>query len=150
LVATAEFAEQGAAPSPDGRWLAYSSNETGRLEVYVSPFPDVESGKVQVSSDGGRDPLWANSGSELFYLDFERRLIAARVATVPSFTVLQRETLFTNPPRTMSQRITDFYDIAPDDQRFLMGRLAAGASPDVFGVVLVQNFFEELKARVGR
>jgi len=150
LVATAEFAEQGAAPSPDGRWLAYSSNETGRLEVYVSPFPDVESDKVQVSSDGGRDPLWANSGSELFYLDFERRLIAVRVATTPSFTVLQSQTLFTNPPRIMSQRITDFYDIARDDQRFLMGRLAAGASPDVFGVVLVQNFFEELIEKVGR
>ncbi|MDA2914999.1 hypothetical protein MYX77_13790, partial [Acidobacteriia bacterium AH_259_A11_L15] len=62
-----QFAEGGAAISPDGRWVAYHSNETGRREVYVRPFPNVEEGKWQISSDGGRGTIWGPQGQELFY-----------------------------------------------------------------------------------
>ena len=78
LVAT-QFTETGPALSPDGRWLAYSSGESGRGEVYVRPFPDVESGRVQVSTNGGSNPRWANSGTELFFVDADRRLNAAQL-----------------------------------------------------------------------
>ena len=149
LVATAEFAEQDPALSPDGRWLAYATNETGRLEVYVSPFPDVDSDKVRVSIGGGSVPLWAHSGTELFFMDLDQRLIATQVTTAAGFSVVQRETLFTLPPGILASDITDFYDIAPDDQRFLMARRPGGLLGGADDFILVQNFFEELRQRMG-
>ena len=149
LVATAEFAEQAPALSPDGRWLAYSSDETGRLEVYVRPFPNVDSTRVRVSTDGGQAPLWAHSGRELFFVDADRRLVAAEVETDSGFRVLERETLFTLGPDYLLNEATDFYDIAPDDQQFLMGRRGGVASGADSRFILVQNFFEVLKERVG-
>ena len=148
LVATAEFVEEAPALSPDGRWLAYASDETGRTEVYVRPFPNVDSGKVRVSTDGGLGPLWGNSGSELFFVDADRRLIAAEVQTDSAFRVVQRQTLFAVPPGYLVAGNSDFYDIAPDDQHFLMGRSFA-LSGNTISYILVQNWFEELKQRMG-
>jgi len=154
LVAT-EFGERGPALSPDGRWLAYSSNSSGREEVYVRPFPDVDSGLEQVSVGGGSNPVWARSGAELFFVDTERRMNVARVETTSDFQVLDREVLFTLTPELIGYSTgdggDDFYDVAPGDQRFLMGRLVndgAEESQDLQRLVLVQNFFEELKRRV--
>ncbi len=62
------FTERNGEVSPDGRWLAYEANDSGRFEIYVRPFPDVSSGHWQVSTDGGTRPLWARDGHELFYL----------------------------------------------------------------------------------
>ena len=73
--------------SPDGRWLAYVSDETGSSEVYVRAFPDVNSGKWQVSTGGGVMPMWAHDGRELYYLDNNRSLVAARVDTDSGFQV---------------------------------------------------------------
>ena len=73
--------------SPDGRWLAYVSDETGSKEVFVRAFPDVNSGKWQVSTDGGVMPMWANSGRELYYLDDNLGLVAAQVDTDSGFRV---------------------------------------------------------------
>ena len=153
LVATAEFAEQDPALSSDGRWLAYTSNETGRAEVYVRPFPDVDSYRVRLSTDGGSGPLWANSGSELFFVDADRRLIVVEVETDSEIRIVQRKTLFTIGPEYRLGGLSggsDFYDIAPDDQRFLMGRFAgtAALSGDGRRFILVQNFFEELERLV--
>ena len=153
LVATAEFAEQDPALSSDGRWLAYTSNRTGRAEIYVSPFPEVGSARVPVSTGGGVGPLWARSGSELFFVDADRRLIAARVETDSEFRVLDREPLFILGPEYLIASLdgtSHFYDISLDDQQFLMGRSASSAS--IGGgskIVVVQNFFEELKERAG-
>ena len=63
------FAERNGEISPDGRWLAYESNESGQYQIYVRPFPRVESGRWQVSTAGGTRPLWARNGRELFYLE---------------------------------------------------------------------------------
>ncbi len=150
LIATAEFAEQDPALSPDGRWLAYTSDLSGRNEVYVSPFPNVDSGRVPVSTEGGFGPRWAHSGRELFFVDADRRLVAAEVETASGFGVLERETLFALGSEYFVIEGADFYDIAPDDQRFLMARLASGlwgSADDRF--ILVTNWFEELKERVG-
>ena len=62
------FFERNGEVSPDGRWLAYESNESGQFEVFVRPFPDVNKGRWQVSTGGGTQPLWARNGQELFYL----------------------------------------------------------------------------------
>ena len=152
LVATPDFAEQDPALSPDGRWLAYASDETGRNEVYVRPFPNVDSTRVRISTDGGFGPLWAHSGDELFFVDAAgSSVIAAQVETAPEFRVLQRETLFALEAGSAVGAGFDSYDIAPDDQRFLMIRLALTGPSDGGDAryILVQNFFEELRERAG-
>lgn len=145
LVATEAFDEVVPSLSPDGRWLLYSSNETGQYEVYVRPFPIVDSPAVRVSRDGGRSPRWAHSGRELFYVS-NGNLISVAVRTDNQFTVLQRETLFSLPLLTSLSPTIHIFDVSSDDQQFLF------VLPSLFSnsrVVLVQNFFEVLKERVG-
>ncbi len=132
--------------SPDGRWLAYVSNELGRAEVWVVPFPDVDSGKWLVSESGGLAPLWAHSGRELFFLTPRNQVIVAAVETEPSFAITDRQLLFQLGPDFAIDRFHTAYDISLDDQRFLMVR---GATPPVRQLVVVENFFEVLKERVG-
>ncbi len=147
-----EYDEVEPALSPDGRWLAYISNETGSYEVYVRPFPDVSTGKWQVSTEGGIMPVWAHSGLELFFMDDSRDLIAAEFDAGSSGSpVGEKETLFTLPPRYFVSPANTVYGIAPDDQRFLMARPYQGSAEESFvsELILVQNFFEELEQRVG-
>ena len=73
------FVERNGEISPDGRWLAYESNASGRFQIYVRPFPDVDGGQWQVSTDGGTQPLWARNGEELFYIAPDRTLNSVRV-----------------------------------------------------------------------
>ena len=149
LVVSDEFTEWGPALSPDGRWLAYSSDQTGREEVYVRPFPDVGSSRDQVSVGGGSNPRWAHGGGELFYFDEDGRFISASLQTEPDFRVLTRETLFTlGPEYLLGDGGADYYDVAPDDQRFLLGRLAGEPGPGPGRYVVVLNFFEELRRLV--
>jgi len=156
LVADGTDQEEGPALSPDGRWLAYTSTETGRPEVFVRPFPDVDSGKYPVSRDGGIRPLWAPGGDELFF--FQRgeggqlgggpgAMMVARVRTEPTFEVLAIDTLYTLPEGYVSSTNGDFYDVTPDGQRFLMGRVVESART-VSRYILVQNFLEELRRLV--
>ncbi len=147
LVANAGFEEQDPALSSDGRWLAYTSDRTGRPEVYVSPFPNVDSRRVPVSTAGGFAPRWAHNGRELFFVN-DGALVAAVYETEPEFRVLQRETLFPLPTGGPMLEGFDFYQVAPDDQRFLMPSLRADAASGA-EYILVQNFFEELKELAG-
>jgi serine/threonine-protein kinase len=133
--------EQDPAVSPDGRWLAYVSNESGRSEVFVRPFPNVADGRSQVSINGGQYPRWSRDGRELYYVDPLGVIVATQFATEPTFRVLEQEMLFTLQGMNL-------YDVASDG-RFLVleSADAAGAGGDV---ILVQNFFEELRRTVGR
>ena len=143
---TSEFDERAIALSSDGRWLAYESDETGRNEVYVRPFPATEGGKWQVSTNGGSAPLWAHSARELFYLGPQNELVAVQVVSGPeSWTT---EPLFTVGPEYVSSANYTWFDVAPDDQRFLMVRIPPGAA-QTSELIVVENFFEELKAKVG-
>ncbi len=102
--------------SPDGRWIAYNSDETGRYEVFVRPFPEVEGGKWQVSAQGGVAPLWAYSGRELFYRNANGDLVAAQVETDPSFRVVERRALFAIPSGMSVDEagyISGLYDTSP-------------------------------------
>ncbi|HIE93705.1 MAG TPA: hypothetical protein EYQ83_12885 [Acidobacteria bacterium] len=144
--------DEGApALSPDGRWLAYSSDRTGRREVYVRAFPDVGSSRSQVSVNGGNSPRWAPNGGELFYVDADSNMVAAQVETTAEFRVVQRESLFTIGAEFLDPRNRTF-EVSPMDGRFLMLRLArGGAVDDPAGTqfVLVQNSFRELRERAG-
>ena len=149
LVATPQYAEQAPALSPDGRWLAYTSNETGQNEAFVRPFPNVDDLKVTVSSDWGIVPLWAHSGRELFFVDNERRCVAAQVVTEPTFRVVELRPLFEIPPGYPFPQNGAPYDITLDDHQFLMARVFESGAEDAQRVVLVTNWFEELRERVG-
>jgi serine/threonine-protein kinase len=129
LVVT-EFDEKAIGMSPDGRWLVYESDETGRNEVYVRPFPAVADGKWQVSTGGGVMPRWSHSGRELFYINAENAMVAALIAPGPAFSVGDRRMLFTIPGAVLFRQDEQYalYDVAPGDQRFLMMR--AVTSPD--------------------
>jgi Tol biopolymer transport system component/tRNA A-37 threonylcarbamoyl transferase component Bud32 len=136
--------------SPDGRWLAYESDETGRDEVYVRPFPDVESGKWQVSTAGGDLPLWAHSGRELFYRSPTGEMMVAPVSVSGDrgFAVADRKVLFKFGPEYPGNTNYTAWDMSPDDQRFLLVRSRGGAQTERnSSLILVTNWFEELRAK---
>jgi Tol biopolymer transport system component len=140
------FLEGSPAISPDGRWIAYSSNETGRNEIYVRPFPDVERGKSQVSIDGGVEPRWAPNGRELFFYNpgptrGTRTMSVVPVQTTPTFVAGKPAILFPAPNTTAA------FDLSPDG-RFLFSVLAAEPVTQSNEIVVVQNWIEELKARM--
>ena len=140
-----EFAERSISLSPDGRWLAYVSNRSGRDEVYVSPFPDAGGFLQQVSTDGGRDPVWAHSGRELFYVNGAQNLVAVQVTGDPAFVAGQQEVLFSGAPFVLTPGQAS-YDVSPDDQRFVM--LSSGIVDSSAEIIWIENWFEELKERV--
>ncbi|HEX5818169.1 MAG TPA: protein kinase [Gemmatimonadales bacterium] len=149
LVAQPDVDESAPALSPDGRWLAYESDETGRSEIYVRPFPATDSGKWQVSTNGGQAPLWAHSGRELFYVDAERNMVAAPVQGGAEFRLGARRALF-NLGEDLYLVSGEYYtpfDLSRDDQRFLMAR-ALRRAESTRSFLLVENWFEELKAKV--
>ena len=130
--------ESDARVSPDGHWVAYQSNQSGRFEVYVRAFPGA-SRSWQVSPDGGKIPVWARNGRELFYRN-DNRMMAVDVSTTPAFTAGRPRRLFEGS----YLQGTGSYDIASDG-RFLMIKHEPHALTEL---VLVQNWFEELKQRV--
>jgi serine/threonine-protein kinase len=151
LVGSTDFDEVAPALSPDGRWLAYTSFETGAPQVYVRPFPDVDQGRWQVSSGaGGSASVWSHSGNELFYAT-QAGWVAARIDTSAGFRVVSSEVItWPSPvPPVRTDVAGGWYDISPDDRRILAVRPATveeqEAAPEL---ILVQNFFEELNAQV--
>jgi eukaryotic-like serine/threonine-protein kinase len=106
--------------SPDGKWVAYSSNESGRWEIYVSSFPDAK-GKWQVSNTGGDQPRWRSDGKELFYLSADSKMMAAPVNTGTNFDAGAPVPLFQANPREMVATSELFsYDVSSDGQKFLI------------------------------
>jgi eukaryotic-like serine/threonine-protein kinase len=133
------FDENQAEISPDGRWIAYQSNESGMQEIYVRPFPDVDKGRWQVSNGGAFHPRWSRDGRELFFRQPGGVMAAVAVrADGSSFAAAKPVALFST---------TNYggYDVAPDG-RFLV--IKFGVFNQQQQVVLVQNWIEELKARV--
>jgi eukaryotic-like serine/threonine-protein kinase len=150
------FQESEHALSPDGRWLAYTSLESGRSQVYVVPFPNTTAAKWIVSTDGGASPAWSHRGRELFYLDDGGNLISVQVKTDLTFSMGPATTLFAWPAATsVVQTQGTFigagrrqFDVAPDDQRFLMLRSVGGSEAE--RLVMVDNWFAELRAKETR
>ncbi len=132
-------AEYGPRLSPDDRWVAYSSDESGDQQVYVRPFPSLGA-RVQVSVDGGSEPVWSADGKRLYYRR-NRLLKAATFAATPAFAVTSREELFEGD--FVFQAVHAEYDVSPDGAHFLMLKLAGS---DVQTIV-VQNWLYELRAR---
>jgi eukaryotic-like serine/threonine-protein kinase len=149
LLAT-EAAERALAISPDGRWIAYESDRTGEYEVYVERFPAM-GGREQISVDGGRHPVWSAGQEELFYRrPSDGAMMAASVDPASSRVTGTPRMVFEGPGYRLAQPLCGQrrqYDVAPDGRRFLMISDAAPAAPRI---VIVQNWFEELKRLVPR
>ena len=139
------FTESAARFSPDGRWLAYISDESGRSEIYVQPYPG-PGGKWQISTEGGKEPVWNPNGRELFYRSGDK-MMAVDITTQPGFAAGKPRMLFEGQYQPTPATIPN-YDVTPDGQRFLMLKPVeqAQAAPTQINVVL--NWFEELKRRV--
>ena len=136
------FNELNADVSPDGRWIAYQSDESGRHEVYVRPFPNAAGGRWHVSVNGGTRPLWSRDGRELFFLDPDRRMTVVEVRAGATLTVSAPRTLFDTASFGLEGQGRNF-DIAPDGRRLLMVRNLPPPA-DVPSLVLVQNWLAEL------
>ena len=116
-----EFSEITPRFSPDGRWLAYASEETGGYEIYVRPYPE-PGARALISTDGGVDPVWSRDGRELFYRN-GRAMMVVSIETEPSFSASRPQQLFTGPYLSTDETvgaIKDHYDISPDGEHFLM------------------------------
>ena len=140
-------AEYSPAVSPDGKWLAYVSDETGRYEVYVTSMAAPGEAKWAVSTSGGLTPRWSHRGDELFYLDLRANMIATHVATIPSFAVQSTRVLFNASDFIQTAVSRRNFDVARDDQRFLMVQRADGAKRGQ--VVVVEHWADEM-ARKGK
>jgi eukaryotic-like serine/threonine-protein kinase len=137
------FNESASAFSPDGRWIAYASDESGRPEIYVQSFPG-PGGKWQVSTEGGAQPLWNRNGRELLYRSGDR-IMSMEVSVQTAFAGGVSRQVFAG--RYADPVIVPTYDITPDGQRFLMLKPSEQQVPSN-QIVIVQNWFEELKRRV--
>jgi Tol biopolymer transport system component len=147
------FADGYPAVSPDGRWLAYSSDESGRNEVYVQPYPGPGPRQL-VSIDGGTGPAWSRDGHELFYTSTQTvggqavptRMMAVAVGMKAPFSASAPRMLFQGTYGATAGIRS--YDVSTDGRRFLMVTQKERAPVKVTTMILVQNWVEELKARV--
>jgi Tol biopolymer transport system component len=134
--------ESGPIFSPDGRWVAYWSDESGRSEIYVRPFPG-PGGKVQISTEGGTEPMWARNGRELFYRNSDK-MMASDVETRPAFAASKPKLLFEGHYETGIFAFDTNYDVSPDGQNFLMVKAGEQESAATqLNVVL--NWSDELR-----
>ena len=135
--------ETGAVFSPDGHWVAYRSNESGRQEIYVQPFPTTGA-KWQISTDGGEEAAWVQTrtGQEIFYRN-GNKMMAVDITTEPAFTSGTPKLLFEGEYTAFGPRAE--YDVTPDGERFLMIK---ESEKQVTQIQVVLNWFEELKRLV--
>jgi len=132
--------------SPDGHWIAYDSDETGRHEIFVRPYPG-PGAPSPISTDGGTEPVWnPNRGElELFYRN-GNKMMAVEIKTQPAFLASKPRVLFERA-YVLTPRSFPDYDVSPDGQRFLMLKATEQSQvPEQINVVL--NWFEDLKRRV--
>jgi Tol biopolymer transport system component len=144
-VAAGGFDEYAPALSPDSKWIAYVSVESGREEVYVRPFPDTDRGRWQVSTAGGAGPAWSHSGGELFYTTPADSLVSATVTGNPDFQVTGRRALFSTQPFVVLP-FHRSYDVSPDDQSFIFFQRSTASGAEANRLTVVLNWFTELRS----
>ena len=134
--------------SPNGKFIAYSTNEAGRFEVFINTYPDL-TGKWQVSTEGGLVPRWSGDGKELYYYTYQNKMVSVAIQTQPVFSLGRSIELFDLTQMYNPLIGTANYGISPDDQRFLMMRNTnSSSSATAFNVIL--NWVEELESRFAK
>ena len=134
------FNEMAPMISPDGHWLAYNSDESGRDEVYVRPFPG-PGGKWQISTAGGERPVWSKKAHELFYRSDEGMMVASYTTTPEAFIA--------SKPRfwAAKKNLGRFFDLAPDGNRFVVGQEEGSEQTAPTHATILLNFSDELRRR---
>jgi Tol biopolymer transport system component len=145
------YAERNPAISPDGRFVAFEWSESGRPQIYVAPFPDVTSGRWQItdaSTGSGTKPVWAPNGHELFFIG-SGALYSVPVAVTPAFAAGKPQKLFN--VRDFPVNGGRYYDVSRDGRRFVVIKDAAptDSAANLPQLVVVVNFMEELKSKLG-
>ena len=131
--------------SPDGKWIAFLSDETGSNQLYVRPFPDVDRGRWAISQGtNATSPVWSPDSRELFYIEPARReVVAVSITTAPEFE--------TGTPRVLFRLPDDAYErhfATVDGKRFLIARQLPSATPSRATLVVAENWFQELRRRM--
>ena len=145
------YVERRSVLSPDGRWIAYNGDESGRMEIFVRPFPNVDDGKEQVSAMGGTQPWWSRAGDELFYFAPTGEVMGLPVGSgadwsgSPPAIVLDANDFFFDAGYGTT---ASTFDLSGDSQRFLIVQRLTDGDTVPRPIVVVQNWFEELKRRV--
>ncbi|HJR59326.1 MAG TPA: protein kinase [Vicinamibacterales bacterium] len=151
LLANPGYNEQNGVISPDGRWIAYESNETAAVDIYVRPFPEVETGRWKISDGGGVRPMWSRSGRELFYtsiVDTARLpLMAVAISSGASFVSGKPQELFSVTPYTATLFASN-YDHAPDGRFLFMKATGPGDAGGRQRFIVVSNWIDDVSARV--
>ncbi|MEP7105640.1 MAG: LpqB family beta-propeller domain-containing protein [Chloroflexota bacterium] len=133
--------------SPDGRWLAYSSDESGAFEVYVRPFPETAGAKWQVSTAGGSQPTWSSTGRELFYVNGKNDLVSAQIPPGATFSVGAQRSLFSVTQFATVGSVPAYW-LTPDDKRFLVLRDGAAGQPGE--LIVAENWVQQLAGQGGK
>jgi serine/threonine-protein kinase len=146
-VAAGPYDEYMPALSPDGRWIAYVSQESGREEVYVRPFPGTDRARWQISTAGGVAPAWSHSGRELFYVSRTDSLVAVEVSGVPDFKTGATRALFSTGPYVLLP-YHRAYEVTSDDRGFLMFQRSGITGAQANRLTVVLNWFGEARAKM--
>ena len=141
------FVDRNGVISPDGRWLAYESDDSGQLQIVVRPYPNVNERQRQVSTVGGTEPRWSRTSQELFYMAPDGALMSVPWERGPTWRAGMAMKLFNGPRRTDITN-NQTYDVSSDGQRFLIVKEGSGADQTTPSIEVVQNWFEELKSKV--
>jgi eukaryotic-like serine/threonine-protein kinase len=143
------FIDRNGEISPDGRWLAYDSNDSGQYQIYVRPFPDVNQRRWQVSTEGGTQPLWSRNGQELYFRAADGAVMSMRVTPGTTWTASTAVKVIDGRYYRGTSSLRQ-YDVSPDGKRFLMIKSLDDATqpPTPTSIVVVRNWHEELKRLV--
>jgi dipeptidyl aminopeptidase/acylaminoacyl peptidase len=133
------FDESNARFSPDGRWMAYQSNESGKFQVYVQTFP-LSGAKYQISTSGGNSPRWRRDGKELFYVSDDQKLMAVPIKLGATIEAGTPQPLFPLSPYPGVGSINSFYQPMRDGQRFLVNAPAGGEAAAAPPLTVVTNW----------
>jgi Tol biopolymer transport system component len=144
IAANDRYRESAPTLSPDGRWIAYASNETNRHQIILHPFPGVSEGRWTVSPSGGDEPLWSRDGRELFYRNGAGYMVAVEILPNGSSPIGQQRVLFSTDSY-LRDPFYRSYDVTLDRQRFVMLRRPSGQGVEDIRLIVVENFLEELK-----
>jgi Tol biopolymer transport system component len=142
-----EFNERNGQVSPDGLWLAYESDRSGQGEIYVRPYPDIQSAVWQISSRGGSKPLWAKNSKEIFFWG-PTDMMTVALDTQPEFVPGLPEALFDHQDKYALTQIPHF-DVDPAGGRFIMVKKPSDESTLTDRIIVVQNWLDEVTQKVG-
>jgi serine/threonine-protein kinase len=146
---TGPYMEDGPALSPDRKWLAYQSNESGQAEIFVRPFPATSTGRWQISRRGGFAAVWARNGRELFFESLDGELMSVAINTGPTFSPGEPRRLFPPIDGALGSAAIPYYDVTPDSRGFVMVRsVAVPQAPGSGQLVVVENWLTELEQKM--